>query len=411
MQLRPFQREGVDFIKSHSHILLADEPGLGKTVQVIKAIDEAALFPCLVLCPCSLKEVWRKHFLEWANVTATVDKVSDITITNYEKLNKVLPQLKEIKWDILICDESHLLSNKKTKRFRNVRQLARTASRVALLTGTPIMNRPLELLGQLDLLRATGKFGGERAFLETFCGATLTKYGWDFTGATNLVSLHKKLSGVFLRRTKEEVAIELPSKAHAVVPITIKSREYHKAEKAFVGGHLERFEKLRMLAVRAKEKACFDWIDNFLASGEKLVVFAHHRELQQALLARWPGACSILGSQSSSSRKQAVESFQSGKANLIVCSLQAAGVGLTLTAASNVAFLEFPWTPGLLNQAIDRVHRITQTKPVTAWYLYAADTIEEDMLCLCENKEVITSIVHDGRVVIKNIVKKMMGVE
>jgi hypothetical protein len=156
---------------------------------------------------------------------------------------------------------------------------------------------------------------------------------------------------------------------------------------------------LQRLAARGKLAASLAWIDDFLASGEPLVVFARHREVQHAVTARFPRALHLLGEDTLDKREAAIAAFQeTGGPQLIVCATRVAAQGITLTRASNVAFLELEWTPAMHDQAEDRCHRIGQRDAVTAWYLLAADTIDETMARLIQSKRATVAAVTDGRV-------------
>jgi SNF2 family DNA or RNA helicase len=140
------------------------------------------------------------------------------------------------------------------------------------------------------------------------------------------------------------------------------------------------------------------WIADFLASGEPLVVFARHVEGQRAVIRRFPGALHLLGEDSLPHREQSISAFQASDGPpLIVCATRAAAQGITLTRASNVCFLELEWTPAMHDQAEDRCHRIGQRDAVTAWYLLAAETIDETMAALIQRKREIVAAVTDGR--------------
>jgi SWI/SNF-related matrix-associated actin-dependent regulator 1 of chromatin subfamily A len=161
---------------------------------------------------------------------------------------------------------------------------------------------------------------------------------------------------------------------------------------------LVRLNALKLLAARGKLHAALHWIHDFLSSGEPLVVFARHREIQRAVLERFPSALHVLGEDSRRARDQAVQRFQAGAGDpLIVCSIEVAGQGITLTRASNVAFLELDWTPAKHDQAEDRCHRIGQQDAVNATYLLAADTIDETIATLLERKRAVIGAVTDGR--------------
>jgi hypothetical protein len=226
-----------------------------------------------------------------------------------------------------------------------------------------------------------------------------------------------------VRRLKAEVLPQLPAKTRAVVPVTLDNEpEYRLAEEDVVAWlrsqpldlgvldakvaaalraeRLVRLNALKLLAARGKLAAALHWIHDFLSSGEPLVVFARHREIQHAVLARFPAAMHILGQDSQRARDQAVRDFQSATADanrLIVCSIEVAGQGITLTRASNVAFLELDWTPAKHDQAEDRCHRIGQQDAVNATYLLAADTIDETIATLLERKRAVIGAVTDGR--------------
>jgi SWI/SNF-related matrix-associated actin-dependent regulator of chromatin subfamily A-like protein 1 len=215
---------------------------------------------------------------------------------------------------------------------------------------------------------------------------------------------------------------QLPSKRHDTVPILLSNEhEYRLAEQdviawlqslpldlgaidakvaaALRAEQLVRLNNLRQLAAGGKLPTALAWITDFLASDEPLVVFAEHIAIQKAVIERFPESVHILGSDSARNRQRAVDAFQSEDGpQLIVCSMKAASQGLTLTRASNVAFLELDWTPARHDQAEDRLHRIGQESAVMAWYLLAPNTIDETMAELLERKRNVINAVTDGQV-------------
>jgi hypothetical protein len=217
---------------------------------------------------------------------------------------------------------------------------------------------------------------------------------------------------------------QLPAKTRAVVPVELTNEaEYRLAERDVVAWlqsqpldlrtldakvaaalraeRLVRLNALKLLAARGKLHGALAWIHDFLSSGERLVVFAHHREIQRALLERFPGALHILGQDSPAARDAALRAFQEpdddGRNQLIVCSIEVAGHGITLTRSSNVAFLELDWTPAKHDQAEDRCHRLGQQDTVNATYLLAAGTVDETIGTLLERKRAVIGAVTDGR--------------
>lgn len=223
-----------------------------------------------------------------------------------------------------------------------------------------------------------------------------------------------------MRRRKADVLPQLPAKRRVTVPMPLDNEiEYqrlerdlvawlqtevadadalrHRLDSAMRGRALVKLNALRHVAARGKLDAATHWIADFLAAEEKLVVFAHHRDIQQALLTAFPTSARIIGDDDLDQRDANVQAFQTPDGpSLCICSLEAASHGFTLTAASNVAFVELGWTPAKHDQAEDRVHRIGQDRKVSAYYLLAADTIDERIAALIEHKRAIVASVTDG---------------
>ncbi|HEY8769809.1 MAG TPA: C-terminal helicase domain-containing protein, partial [Thermoleophilaceae bacterium] len=242
----------------------------------------------------------------------------------------------------------------------------------------------------------------------------------------------------YVRRTKRQVLPQLPAKRQDTVPVLLSNEhEYRLAERdviawlqtlpldlgtldakiaaALRAEQLVRLNNLRQLASNGKLPTALAWIGDFLHSGEPLVVFAEHVAIQKAVLERFPGAVHILGADSSRERQRAVDAFQAEDGpQLMVCSLKAASQGITLTRASNVAFLELDWTPARHDQAEDRLHRIGQESAVTAWYLLAPGTIDETMAELLQRKRSLINAVTDGQVrdeerLVEAVVRELRG--
>ena len=272
------------------------------------------------------------------------------------------------------------------------------------------MNHADELIAQLRVLGRLEDFGSGARFAR------------QFQGELSEERLHWHLRRrCFVRRLKSEVLPQLPAKRQVVVPVALDNeREYRLAEKDVIAWlreqpldlselnariaatlraqRLAQLTTLQRLAARGKLHAALGWIGDFLASGEPLVVFARHIEVQQAVLQRFPDALHLLGTDSGAAREAAVQEFQrAGGPPLIVAATRVGAQGITLTRASNVAFLELEWTPALHDQAEDRCHRIGQHDAVSAWYLLAADTIDETMARLIAHKRGIVAAVTDGR--------------
>lgn len=419
--LEPFQWAGVRYVLDVRRAFVADEQGLGKTVEALTAVEADDAYPAVVICPASLKLNWEREARRWLPHRSVaviagrqaVPPTAEITIVNYEVVEHHRETLARLRPGALVVDEAHYCKNPAAKRTRAVRRLAESLGREQLrlaLTGTPVLNHPDELISQLRVLGRLEDFGSGVRFKQQFRGVlTEERLHWH---------LRRRC---FVRRLKAEVLPQLPAKRQVVVPVALDNeREYRLAERDVIrwlreqpldlsvlsakiaatlrAKRLAQLSALQQIAARGKLHAALTWIHDFLASGEPLVVFARHVEVQEAVLERFPDAAHLLGRDSIAAREATVRAFQEPDGpSLIVCSTPVAAQGITLTRASNVAFLELEWTPAMHDQAEDRCHRIGQRDNVTAWYLLAARTIDETMAQLIQRKRGIVAAVTDGR--------------
>jgi hypothetical protein len=420
-ELAPFQWAGVRYALDARRVFLADEQGLGKTVEALATLEADDAYPAVVVCPASLKLNWQREAARWVphrsvaiiEGRVAVPPTAEITILNYEIVAAHREALGRLHPRALVVDESHLCKNPQAKRTQAVRRLAETVEPDGLrlaLTGTPVLNHADELISQLRVLGRLEDYGSGARFKR------------QFRGRLSEERLHWHLRRrCFVRRLKTEVLPQLPAKRQVVVPVELDNvREYRLAEEDVIAWlreqpldlrelnariaatlraeRLAQIGTLQRLAARGKLNAALAWIHDFLQSGEPLVVFARHVEVQTAVLERFPDALHIMGRDTIAERDDAVRAFQDPEGpQLIVAATRVGAQGITLTRASNVAFLELEWTPALHDQAEDRCHRIGQRDAVTAWYLLAADTIDETMAALIQRKRGLIAAITDGR--------------
>jgi SWI/SNF-related matrix-associated actin-dependent regulator of chromatin subfamily A-like protein 1 len=437
-ELRPFQRAGVAYALEARRTFLADEQGLGKTVQALATLEADAAYPAIVVCPASLKLNWQREISHWlphrsvtvVSGTGRVAEAADITVINYEIVHAHRSRLALRRPKALVLDESHYIKNPRAKRTQAVRRLAEALAPDALrlaLTGTPVMNHAEELIAQLRVIGRLEDFGSGARFARRFQGI----------GAEERIHWHLRRS-CFVRRLKADVMPQLPAKRQVVVPVALDNeREYRLAQEDVIAwlreqpldlGELEarvaaalraerlaQLNALKRLAARGKSGPALAWIADFLESDEPLVVFCGSREVQELVLKRFPEALHLVGSDSTTQRDASVQAFQEPDGpQMIVCATRIGGQGITLTRASNVAFLDLEWTPAMHDQAEDRCHRIGQRDAVTAWYLLAADTIDETMIELIARKRGIVGAVTDGRrdeseALVQAVVRELRG--
>lgn len=441
-----YQQEGILFGLRKKRFLIGDEPGLGKTLQSIGVVDCAHAYPCLVICPSSLKINWQREFEKFADVKALVlDNATRATfpyllnrgiyqvgIVNFESLRKYFVwdiktngafRLKDVvfadyikMFRSVIIDESHRVKDPSAQQTIFTKGICTGKKYIALLSGTPVVNRPEDLVAQLSIMeRLADDFGGRGKFLSDYCS-----FGKDQKDeqAEALADLSAKLyDKCMIRREKKSVLKELPDKTRTdlYVELDPESRKVYDTAAADLREYLEKytgctdveirrkmrmealvkFMTLRSLSAKGKVRQAVDFVNTFLANGKPLILFCSYHEIVDALKKAFPKAVSVTGRDTLVEKQAAVDSFQNGHTQLIVCSIKAAGVGLTLTASSNVAFIEFPWTYADCCQCEDRAHRIGQKDNVTCYYLLGRNTIDH----------VLYSIIHEK----KSIANQIMG--
>lgn len=421
LSYRPFQLAGIEFAMERSATLIADEPGLGKTVQALGLVNyDPSLRSVLIVCPASLRVNWQREAARWLTRPLTVGIAdssmlpeTEIVICSYDRLHKLADQIKQRTWDLLACDESHFLKSARALRSKAAYSLK--ARKTIFLTGTPVLNRPSELFPQVHYL-APELFPNWFAYVNRYCGATTTRYGWDTSGATHLDELHDALTPIMLRRTKAQVLTELPPKIRQIVPLAPNGsegliarqweawRRYESDVKGLQGlkkgmenaSYVEQAARLREGARAAfadvtrmrqeiglaKVPATIEAIRAGMESGKKIVCFAHHQSVHNALMAEL-GAEAVLhrGGLSDHEKQAAVDRFQTDPAvKVFIGSIRASGVGLTLTASSHIVFAEQDWTPAVISQCEDRCHRIGQQESLLVQHLVFDGSLDATMV-------------------------------
>lgn len=440
VQPYPYQLEGIRFGLQKQRLFIGDEPGLGKTLQSIGIVNAADAYPCLVICPSSLKINWQREFEKFTDKKALVldngtrttwpyllqMRMHHVAIVNYESLRKFFvwdikggmpfrlkdvvfcPQIQMFK--SIIIDESHRVKDPSAQQTIFTKGIATGKKWIILLSGTPVVNRPEDLVSQLSIMNRLNDFGGRQAFISKYGSEVTLPDGTPTCG--DLDELSRRLyDSCMIRREKSKVLTELPDKTRCDLYVDISNREQYDLAQADLETYLHeytqasdpeirrkmrmealvKFMTLRSLAAVGKVAQAKDFIQSFLANGKPLIVFCSLHDIVDALCAAFPKAVRVTGRDSAAMKQAAVDSFQSGNSQLIICSIKAAGVGLTLTASSNVAFVEFPWTYADCCQCEDRAHRIGQRDNVTCYYLIGRGTIDYALYNIIQNKKSIAN--------------------
>ena len=405
--LKAFQRTGAGFLASRPYALLADEMGLGKTVQAIAAAEAVGATRVLVVCPASVRGGWRQEIEECG-------ALGHWHVISYNEASKKVPGAV-LSWDLLILDEAHYLKNPDSQRtqaiFNNKNGLARRAKRVWALTGSPILNRPIELYPMLKVMAADkiAPFTTFALYAHQFCGAFWDGRGLNVRGASHLPELRERLKGFMLRRTQEQVLNELPDLIVSRVPLRLDKaaekeiwdfeREVQDRD-ALLSPSKEAFAQLGDLATLmrvtglAKVPQAADYIDALLETERKVVVFCHHKDVVKALFEALKEHHPVIfvGGMSDGAKAGAIQQFQAPGCRVFIGNIKAAGTGINglQNVANHVVFAELSWVPGEMAQAIGRLKRMGQNaRRVHAHVLHAPGTLESAVLAVHDGKNAV----------------------
>jgi len=439
-ELYPYQKVGVEFfVNNNGRAMLTDDMGIGKSFQALAYAVHTNKKKTLVICPASVKYAWESEVKKWTSLKSSVidskDKealsdeayhTNDIFIINYDILVKFSDLITSRKWNCLIADEFHYIKNTAAKRTKEVKKIAKEIQSILLLSGTPILNRPVELFNGLNLIDPT-TWNDWYGYVLRYCGAKRTRFGLDTSRATNIEELQEKISHYFLRRKKSDVLTELPPKQFIDRPVMLdkeSAKNYDFAEESFVdylreikgkkitssqqAGVLVKLNELRQICSRGKIYAAKDLINEVLDSGQKIVVFSVYNEpLKQLKEYFGEQAVMIIGSTGNEERRDIINDFQNNPdKKVFLGGMKSAGAGITLTAASNVLFIDYSFVPADHWQAADRIHRIGQKAgSVSIYQLYSKNTIDEKIQEILEKKKELFEQLIDGKKLGRNTKK------
>lgn len=443
-QPRSYQIDSLYYICNHGNCVNGSAVGTGKTLSTIFFCELLDLFPCIVVCPCSVKNGWKKEWLECnpnrkvtivsSNNTKTVDFSSDVIIINYDLLGKQIkdcdkkaivfrfPEFEKIKPKLLVSDEIHYLKNENSIRHRIFKRLSKKAQIVHGLSGTLIMNRPNELIGILRVLgREKDIASDSKYFYQRYCNSKYTRFGIDVKGSINIKELHEILKHYcYFRIEKKDALKDLPPTIEQYIECEISNKKIYneavkdfmkflkladseKVEKANKAKQLVKVNYLKQLSLDGKFKAIEEFLRDWIESNleEKIIVFSVHIAILEKLKKSFKNSVLITGAINQKQKEHALQQFQTDKdVQILFANMQCIGTGTDglQKICSNIALLEFPQKPSELVQVIGRIERSEQKFSTVVYYLMSNQTIDKELWKMLKDKKDIVDIVNAGYV-------------
>lgn len=453
LKLEPYeyQKKGIQYMIEHKRTFNGDDMGLGKTLQSIAAISIARAYPCLVVCPAAMKMTWKREFMKFIGKNAVildnsnkdswqqmfVTGTCNVFITNYESVKKFF--IRKVKgnrvsvknlvvdrraamFKAVVIDESHRVKNSSCHYAKYLEAICKGKEYVFMLTGTPVVTKVKDLVQQLKIMGRIDDFGGAGRFANRFCTSSVTN---EELGMLNSLLWRT----CYFRREKTLVLKELPEKVRQYYSCELTNRKEYDAAERNLAKYLKKYKEtteeklknammneaivkigvLRQIAAEGKISEAKNIINDYMSAEKKVIVFTAHKNIAAKLKEAFPDSVTVTGSDSPEAKQKSVDRFQNDPTcKVIIVNIQSGGVGITLTAASDVLFVEMPWTAADCDQCECRAHRNGQKNAVTCVYLLGRDTFDERMYDLIQKERsqssIITGAVNDTR---EQMVNKM----
>ena len=428
-----FQKATVAWLlNNNGRGLVSLDMGLGKTFVSLAYVAHTKKEKTLIVVPASMKYSWADEVSKWTKLKALVINSKselglkeyndhDIIILNYDILKKFFVFLTSVKFDCLVVDESTYIKNPNSIRSKILKKISQRIESVILLSGSPILNRTIELYTSLNVLDQN-TWNDYYGFARRYCAAYQSRWGLDVSGSSNIPELKERIDEHIIRKRKEDVLKDLPEKKFIDIPIQLENgvqgkyqllenslRSYLKEtknktraeiQKSLLAETLVKLNELRQLTSEGKIEATKELIQDVLSSGEKVIVFSSFNAPLNMFKKHFKKeAVMIVGSTSDIERKNAIDEFQSNsKIKVFLGGINSASMGITLTAASNVIFLDLDWTPENMRQGYSRCDRIGQkADSISIYQMIALKTIDQKMLKILKEKQGIIDKLIDGK--------------
>jgi SWI/SNF-related matrix-associated actin-dependent regulator 1 of chromatin subfamily A len=444
---RSYQIDYLYYAVNHGNHINGSGVGCGKTKMAIFYAEMLNLFPCMVVCPASVKSGWLREWKE-TNPDRRVSIIStssppedfeaDVIVINYDILGKRVTKengktsleirldgMKKKSFSLVIADEIHFLKNRKSIRSKSFKKLIHKVPSVIGLTGTLIMNRPAELLNILILIERIKEITPDdqyhHYFFERYCNMKETNFGLDISGASNIKELNRLLKECcYFQVSKRDALKELPPISENVVECEItnkraykkakgdllqfiedKFKDEEKVEKAARAEFLVKLSTLKQLSLEGKEKFIKKWVEEWMEANEeeKLLVFASQSTILTKIAGEFKEGLLITGSTTTKKRDEILQKFFLQKeSRVLFANIGCLGTGVDglQKVCSNMAILELPPRPSDLVQVIGRLERSGQENPVTIQYLLSPETIDQDLWEMLKGKKDVTDMLNKG---------------
>lgn len=444
---RSYQTDYLYYAVNHGNHINGSGVGCGKTKMAIFYAEMLDLFPCMVVCPASVKSGWLREWKE-TNPNRRVSIIStsspledfeaDVIVINYDILGKRVTKengktsleirldgMKKKSFSLVIADEIHFLKNRKSIRSKSFKKLIHKVPSVIGLTGTLIMNRPAELLNILMLIERIKEIAPEdqyhHYFFERYCNMKETNFGMDISGASNIKELNRLLKECcYFQVSKRDALKELPPISENVVECEItnkraykkadndllqfiedKFKDQEKVDKAARAEFLVKLSTLKQLSLEGKIKAIKKWVEEWMEANEeeKLLVFASQSAILTKMAGEFKEGLLITGGTTTKKRDEILQKFFLQKeSRVLFANIGCLGTGVDglQKVCSNMAILELPPRPSDLVQVIGRLERSGQENPVTIQYLLSTETIDQDLWEMLKGKKDVTDMLNKG---------------
>lgn len=444
---RSYQMDYLYYAVNHGNHINGSSVGTGKSLCSVLYAEMLDLFPCMVVCPASVKSGWLREWKE-TNPNRRVSIIStssppedfeaDVIVINYDILGKRVTKengktsleirldgMKKKSFSLVIADEIHFLKNRKSIRSKSFKKLIHKVPSVIGLTGTLIMNRPAELLNILMLIERIKEIAPDdqyhHYFFERYCNMKETNFGMDISGASNIKELNRLLKECcYFQVSKRDALKELPPISENVVECEItnkraykkakddllqfiedKFKDEEKVEKAARAEFLVKLSTLKQLSLEGKEKFIKKWVEEWMEANEeeKLLVFASQSTILTKIAEEFKEGLLITGGTTTKKRDEILQKFFSQKeSRVLFANIGCLGTGVDglQKVCSNMAILELPPRPSDLVQVIGRLERSGQENPVTIQYLLSPETIDQDLWEMLKGKKDVTDMLNKG---------------